>query len=117
MDAKTEKTKREAYLHVVLKKMERGVHWRSIIRSMPIKQIIDDEIRTLCRDVYWGKGGIMAQTAIDSMTSFLSKTGLPEHQISWGNTPYEFWDNVRSARLEFVVKSFMWIEYFFFKCS
>jgi hypothetical protein len=102
VDAKAEKEIREKALQECKDTMRREKRWRKLISNINIKSIIFREIRKLSRDTYWGKEGV-AETAIDSMTSYLSGNGLgPDHPISWGTTAYEFWDNVRSARLNFL---------------
>jgi hypothetical protein len=99
VDARTEKESRERALKECKDTMRGAKKWRRLIRSINAGRTINRAIKRLSRDTYWGKEGV-AETAIDSMTSYLSGTALgPDHPISWGTSSFEFWDNVRSARL------------------
>jgi hypothetical protein len=108
-----EKQKREEYRLICKEQMLRLKTWKKMIEKIPVKDLINNEIRKLCRDVYSNKAGV-AETVMDSMTSWLSGAGLgPRHPIVWGCSAYEFWDNVRSVRFAFVVLRVAFMVFFF----
>jgi hypothetical protein len=96
MNAKEEKKIRMEYLKTVVRRFKNKKKWRKIIKRLPYRTAVSERLQKLCRDVYQGRGDVSGPV-LDSMTSFLSRVGLQGHRLSFGNTAYEFWDNVRSA--------------------